>query len=418
MFRVRAAALFLLVAPMSLHAQTVPVPAVVETEPVPSSGDAADDPAIWIHPTDPSLSLIIGTDKQAGLAVYDLAGVELQFIASGRPNNVDVRYDFPLDDELVDIVAVGNRTANTIDVYRVNPATRQLEDVTAGPISVGVNEPYGFALYRSCATDNFYALVNDPYGHVEQWRLFDNGAGLVTAELVRAFSVGLQTEGMAADDTFGQLYIAEEDVGIWRYGAEPNAGEDRVLVDETGMAGYLTADVEGLTIYQTSAGGGYLLASSQGSAEFVIYTRHQNTYVMTFEVVPFGDIDGVSGTDGIDVMSAALGTAFPQGLFIVQDHWNPGGNQNFKLIAWEMIASAGGEMLLIDPAWNPRAFSENCDVMPIPGDLDGDCDVDQADLGILLASYELDDGGDLDGDDDTDQADLGIMLANYDAQCP
>jgi hypothetical protein len=51
---------------------------------------------------------------------------------------------------------------------------------------------------------------------------------------------------------------------------------------------------------------------------------------------------------------------------------------------------------------------------PTPdGDLDGDGDVDLADLGILLASYGVDDGGDLDGDGDTDLADLGILLANY-----
>jgi hypothetical protein len=48
-----------------------------------------------------------------------------------------------------------------------------------------------------------------------------------------------------------------------------------------------------------------------------------------------------------------------------------------------------------------------------PGDLDGDGDVDQSDLGILLASYLVDDGGDVDGDGDTDQSDLGILLANY-----
>jgi glucose/arabinose dehydrogenase/plastocyanin len=48
-----------------------------------------------------------------------------------------------------------------------------------------------------------------------------------------------------------------------------------------------------------------------------------------------------------------------------------------------------------------------------PGDLDGDGDVDQADLGILLAAFNSDAGGDLDGDGDTDQADLGILLANF-----
>ena len=30
----------------------------------------ADDPAIWIHPTDPTRSLIIGTDKKEDGALY------------------------------------------------------------------------------------------------------------------------------------------------------------------------------------------------------------------------------------------------------------------------------------------------------------------------------------------------------------
>src|SRR5210317_39521 len=67
------------------------VTATLETEPVPSGGDAADDPAIWIHPTDPGLSTIIGTDKRGGLAVYALDGTELQYIPAGRLNNVDLR---------------------------------------------------------------------------------------------------------------------------------------------------------------------------------------------------------------------------------------------------------------------------------------------------------------------------------------
>ncbi len=47
------------------------------------------------------------------------------------------------------------------------------------------------------------------------------------------------------------------------------------------------------------------------------------------------------------------------------------------------------------------------------GDLDGDCDTDQAELGQLLAAYGSRAGGDLDGDGDTDQADLGLFLSNY-----
>ncbi len=47
------------------------------------------------------------------------------------------------------------------------------------------------------------------------------------------------------------------------------------------------------------------------------------------------------------------------------------------------------------------------------GDLDGDGDTDQSDLGVLLASYNIDGGGDLDGDGDTDQSDLGTLLGDY-----
>jgi hypothetical protein len=51
------------------------------------------------------------------------------------------------------------------------------------------------------------------------------------------------------------------------------------------------------------------------------------------------------------------------------------------------------------------------------GDLNGDRQVDQADLGILLSCYHSGPCGDLDGDGDTDQADLGILLSRYGTSC-
>ncbi|MBU0617224.1 MAG: hypothetical protein KKI02_05880 [Planctomycetes bacterium] len=54
----------------------------------------------------------------------------------------------------------------------------------------------------------------------------------------------------------------------------------------------------------------------------------------------------------------------------------------------------------------------------LPGDLDGDGDVDLSDLATLLASYNLDEGGDVDGDGDTDLSDLAALLANYGSTCP
>ncbi len=57
--------------------------AIVETDPVGHTGDAADDPAIWVHPSDPSRSVVIGNDKGGSLEVYDLSGRRIQRINEG-----------------------------------------------------------------------------------------------------------------------------------------------------------------------------------------------------------------------------------------------------------------------------------------------------------------------------------------------
>ena len=54
-----------------------------ETVPVGHTGDAADDPAIWVHPTNPGQSLIIGNDKQGALETYNLDGTRQQRITTG-----------------------------------------------------------------------------------------------------------------------------------------------------------------------------------------------------------------------------------------------------------------------------------------------------------------------------------------------
>ncbi len=333
--------------------QLISVSADVETDPVPNTGDAADDPAIWVHPSDPALSVILGTDKKGGLAIYDLSGQELQYVADGRINNVDLRDNFPLGDQRIALVAVSERSDDVLLFYTVDSPTRSLINVTSRPIEIGIGEAYGLCMYYSVRTGEYYVFVNDEDGRVEQWRLFDDGNGRVDGELVRSWAVGSQTEGCVVDDERGRLYISEENVGVWKYSAEPDAGETRVLVDSVD-GGQLVADVEGLTIYYGMGGSGYLIASSQGSDSFVVYQREgDNAYVGTFEISAGETIDEVTSTDGIDVINLALGNDFPAGLFVAQDGSSAeDGWQNFKLVSWAHIAEALG--LTIDIRWDPE----------------------------------------------------------------
>lgn len=318
-----------------------PVFATVETEPVASANDAADDPAIWVHPTDPSRSLIIGTDKKNGLDVYDLTGKRVQSLPDGRMNNVDLRYGFPLSGQQVAIVAATNRTDQTLALYAVDVNGR-LSNVADGKVATGMADPYGLCMYRSAAGEYFVFANDGDTGHFKQWQLEARGER-VGARLVREFGVGSQAEGCAADDGTGALYVAEEDVGLWRYSAAPTGGSDRTSVD-TVANGHLTDDAEGVTVFYGAGASGYLIVSSQGSNDYNVYHRDgDNKFIGKFAIVqsPAG-IDGTTDTDGIDVTSTSLGSAFPHGLFIVQDGKNtsPAAAQNFKLVPWERIVEA------------------------------------------------------------------------------
>jgi 3-phytase len=326
-------------------ADAVSVTAQLETLPVQAATDAADDPAIWIHPEDRTLSLIIGTDKVNGLVTYNLDGSVQQTINIGRLNNVDLRDGFVLDGQPTSLVVTTNRTLGGIEIYAVDVESRMLVDVAAEPILSNVEEVYGVCLYVSPVSGRYYAFVNSAdTGQVEQHELIEQNGKVVT-EVVRTFVVGSQTEGCVVDDENSVVYIGEEAVGLWKFNAEPDGGEAITQIDNTEEGGHLTADVEGVTLYPTSDGGGYLIVSSQGSSTFVVYERGgDNAYIGTFRIVETDSVDAVSGTDGLDVTPFALGDAFPDGVLVVQDDLNidPQSTQNFKLVSWEAIADALG----------------------------------------------------------------------------
>jgi 3-phytase len=333
-------------------AETVEAPKVVkptiETQPADRFGDAADDPAIWVNPADPSRSLVIGTDKKLGLYLHDLNGRKLQTLPDGKLNNVDLRHDFPLGGERVAIVAASNRTTHGISVYKVDADALQLVEVADGILPTGFLDPYGLCMYRSASSGEFYVFINEGGdGRFRQWRLFDNGEGKVAAEQVREFPVGSQTEGCVADDELGFLYVGEENHGIWKYAAEPDGGSDRALIDSTGDDGRLTDDVEGLALWIGEEGRGYLIASNQGADNYAVYRREgDNAWVGFFHIVANAElgIDGASETDGLDVSSATFGERYPAGLLVVQDGRNiaPEERQNFKFVSWADVARSLG----------------------------------------------------------------------------
>jgi 3-phytase len=312
-------------------AATVSVTASGETEPVGEANqDAADDPAIWRNPADPAQSLIVATDKKAGLLVYDLSGKRLFADGSGRVNNVDLADAGDLG--VIVVASDRNDPANArLRVWRLDKASGRLDPL--GAVPGGSGEGYGLCLWQ--APDGLHAFSVLKSGAIGEYLLkFAPG---IEAVPLRQMKLATQSEGCVADPRDGTLYVGEEDVGIWRFRPGATAGEKVAAADNR----VLVADVEGLTLLPQGERGGWLVASSQGDNAYAVFALPDFEPVGRFRIAagPFG---ATEETDGVALDGGSFGAAYPEGLFVAQDGDNAPRPQNFKLVSWERVAQALG----------------------------------------------------------------------------
>lgn len=309
------------------------VAAVAETDPVDTAADAADDPAIWRNRRNPAGSLVIGTDKQAGIHVYDLSGRRLSFTPAARLNNVDLR---EIGGRV--IAAASDRADEAqahVALFTLDTVAKKL--VPMGRYPVGPGEAYGMCLWTRARDKALFGFVVMKDGRIDQVSIDTHGATPVV-RTVRSMKVGSQAEGCVVDDRTGTLYVAEEDVGLWRFAADPAApvtGTAIARVDGT----TLVADAEGLALAPKGRTGGYLVVSSQGDNAYTLYRLPDVSYAGRFRIGG-GAIDGTSETDGIDLMPGDFGPGLRHGLFVAQDGDNAPETQNFKFVAWDGVRKA------------------------------------------------------------------------------
>jgi 3-phytase len=233
---------------------------------------SGDDPAIWVHPDDSDLSVVIVTAKEGGLRVYDLASQELQSIEAtpaprddgvdGRFNNVDIAYGVALDGETVDVAVVSDRYNDVLRFWVIDPAgadaATPLTEVTApepeflfNPDRAAVDEEqtaYGLAVYQPDPESAFAVVTQEGTTTIATARIVTVEAGLGYTDVERLEfpaefelpdgttwtpceepGVLPQLEGVAVDQRNGVLYAAQEDVGLWRIQLPLGDGEPELI---------------------------------------------------------------------------------------------------------------------------------------------------------------------------------------------
>ncbi len=331
----------------------------VVTEPVLKD---SDDPAIWVNPADPARSLVLGTckdEENGGLYVFDLNGKILRdktVLGLKRPNNVDLAYGLMLGGRKVDVAVMTERNAGRIRVF----AVPSMQPVDGGGLPVfdfahdKERLPTGIALYTRPRDGALFAIVGARVGPKEgylwQYRLEDDGTGRVKATKVRAFGAYSDTkeiEAIAVDNELGHVYYSDERFGIRKYAADPDAPDANRELAAFGTDGFFL-DREGISIYPTGPGRGYIIVSNQdgdGKGQgntFRIFRRegepgnpHAHPFLKEVRL-------STESSDGSDVTTADMGGRFPGGLFVAMST-----DRTFHYYSWQQLA--GGELEVAKP---------------------------------------------------------------------
>lgn len=302
-----------------------------------SVSDDPDDPAIWVHPNDPSHSLVVGTNKASapngGLYVFDLRGRCVQKVLDvDRPNNVDVEYGFRIGGRRRDLVVATERKRHRLRVFAVEAQRHRLTDVTGRTeVFVGESgerrEPMGIGLYRRARDGAVYAIVSRKSGptdgYLAQYRLIARANGTVDAQEVRRFgkfSGDGEIEALAVDDAEGVVYCADESYGIRAYPADPDAPQANRELCSFGRSEF-RGDREGIAVFDLGKGKGYVLCADQLPERSVLHV-YERLGRGRSGMAPrrLGEVTiAADSTDGIEALFHAMGRRFPGGIIVAMN---------------------------------------------------------------------------------------------------
>lgn len=313
----------------------VDIPAAGQTDPVgTSNADAADDPAFWVNP---AASIMVGTDKKAGLYSYGLDGKKRHFIDAGLLNNVDLLW--PGRSGALVVASDRNDPMNAhIAVFEMDGDGRF---TAAARVPAGGGEAYGICVQNGIiSTGGFIVYVTIKDGTVREITLRPRDEGGYDGMIDRTWKLRTQIEGCVTNPENGDLYIGEEDVGIWRIRAgEPDAQPE--LFAQVGAEDGLAPDVEGLAFAARDGKPDLLIASSQGDNAYAVFDAETGALLGRFRISG-GSIGATQETDGIDLVLADGLPGYPGGIFMAQDGDNAPAAQNFKMVSWQAIVDALG----------------------------------------------------------------------------
>ncbi|WCN10892.1 phytase [Marinomonas mediterranea] len=245
------------------------------------------DAATWVS-KDTTKSLLIATLEGDGIAVFNEQGKEIQHIEGIEALGADVRYSLTDDNGAsMDIVAIGLPDEDSLGFYKITgDAKHPLSSV--GTINIDAT-PEGVCLYQHPTSGQITATAYTEDGDLLQYKLILDGDTVKSrfndggaAEPVRHANVGGELSGCIVDDQSGTLYVAEQNIGVWKYGADAENVKDRAFLDVIEPHGKLE-EIENIDLAIQEGGKGVILIADEGKG-FNLYDRNSGEFLAKFDV--------------------------------------------------------------------------------------------------------------------------------------
>ncbi|KAA9131622.1 phytase [Marinihelvus fidelis] len=289
----------------------------------PAALGAAIDAAFWPHA---DRVVLLAAEGEGGLNTYGTDGQRLQAYPDVQAGMVEVLRD----GQSAPVAAiVYDGAASTLSPWQLTSGDGQLAPLAAEPIPVH-DELTGLCSYRSTLSGAWFLYGTTDEGLLHHWELYRDGDRW-QGRLLRTIPAGKGAGFCAVDAGDAAVYVGDEELGIWRFGAEPEADTTRELIDLVTPRGQLGEEIKGIAVYSVSPELAYLLVADAGEGYLSAYGLPDGDRVGAIA------IDGLSEAEGMAALATTDG-----GWLAIADEDQSDGASEYALVPWEALAAELG----------------------------------------------------------------------------